>query len=314
MTADATVELWERLVRPFDATGAVEAMTGLHPNAARQLTGSRLATSREADHLLDRMHEIVRSLSVATTSSPSRAEGEIRGPVLWSETSAARAASPGAANVFVCASPVKAYDTDENRVLVHALTCIRDGARAADPTGHSHGDDETIRRARYNGTRAIRSLEHRTLASVRSIRPTPRAMQKARTGLRARNYRAAVAVVERSHDPIDAQDLVGRCDEHTLRQHGLLIALCDRIGERRLRVDGAMLRAGALRYVPPHRAEPGTPHGILFGNLVLDVPDRSVGDDPALSEVRLAERSFGRPVLVVTGARDLERAVRMARL
>src|SRR5262249_45050838 len=160
-------------------------------------------TSREADQLLDRMHEIVRSLAVATTSSPTRSIGEVRGPVLWSETAAARASSPGAGDVYICASPVKAYDTDENQVLVDALGVIRNAARAADPTGHSHGHDELIRRARYNGTRAIRALEHRTLASMRPRRPTARAVQKARTGLRARNYRSAVAVIERGADPLD---------------------------------------------------------------------------------------------------------------
>ncbi len=314
MTPEATIELWGRLARPFDPSGAVEAFTGLHPTAARQLVGARLATSPEADQLLDRMHEVVRSLAVATTSSPSRAEGEIRGPVLWSETAAARASSPGAANVFICASPVKAYDTDENRVLVFALAMIRDAARAADPTGHSHGHDEVIRRARYNGTRAIRALEHRTLASMKPRRPTARALQKARTGLRARNYRAAVSVVEVSADPVGADLAVARCDEYTRRRHGLLLALADRLGERIIRVHGATLRAGALRYVPEHRAEPGTPYGILLGNLVLDVPDPGADDDPLHSERRLFERSFGRPVLLASRARDVERAVRLHQL
>jgi hypothetical protein len=313
MNAEATLELWRRMLRPFDATSAVEAITGLHPTSARQLTGSQLAISREVDNLLDRMHEIVRSLAVATTSSPSRSVGEVRGPILWSETAAARGASPGAGNVFICASPVKAYDTDENRVLVHALTTIRDAARAADPTGHSHGNDETIRRARYNGTRAIRALEHRTLASVRARRPTGRAVQKARSGLRARNYRAAVAVIERAADPVDPNLVAGRCDEHTVREHGLLLALADRLGEPWFRVEGSALRAGPLRYVPIHRAEPNTPFGILLGNLLLDVPDRAVGNDSGRSELRLMERSFGRPVLVVSGPRDIERAIRLAR-
>src|SRR5688572_17819644 len=126
---DATIELWYRLARPFDAVSAVEALTALYPTTARQLVGMCLATSREADALLDRMHEIVRSLSIATTTVPVRHEGEVRGPILWSETVAARSASPGAGNVFVCASPVKAYDTDQNRVLRFALSRVRDAAR-----------------------------------------------------------------------------------------------------------------------------------------------------------------------------------------
>src|SRR5262249_44091954 len=83
MTSEATIELWNRLERPFDPTEAVEAFTGLRRTAARQFVGASLATSREADHLLDHMHEIVRSLAVATSSSPTRSEGDVRGPVLW---------------------------------------------------------------------------------------------------------------------------------------------------------------------------------------------------------------------------------------
>jgi hypothetical protein len=312
VSVDATVELWERLARPFEASAAIEAVVGLHPTAARQLVGVELATSLQADELLDRMHEIVRSLAVATTSSPTRTEGEVRGPILWAETIAARSASPGAGNALICASPVKAYDTDENHVLVHALRMIRDAARSAAPAGRGYADDEAVRRARFNGGRAIRALEHRTLASVHLERPTARAVQKARSGLRARNYRAAVAVLERAREPLEAEVVALRCDEHHQRQHGLLLALADRVGERRFRVDAATLRAGKVRFVPEHRAEAGEPYGVRFGRLLLDVPDPELGNDPGRSELRLVERSLGHPVLVVTGPRDIERALRLA--
>jgi len=269
VTSDATIELWNRLARPFDPSGAVEAFTGLHHSAARQLVGASLATSNEANELLDRMHDIVRSLAVATTSSPTRTSGEVRGPVLWSETASARAASPGAGDVFICASPVKAYDTDENRVLVSALSAIRQAARAADPTGHASGVDD-IRRARRNGTRAIRALEHRTLASVPLRPPTARALRKARTGQRARNYRFAVAVIERSADPVDVGEVVARCDEHMQGQHRLFLALADRLGESTVRVEAGTLRAGPVRSVPTRRASGGMPSGVLLGDVVID--------------------------------------------
>jgi len=284
MTSEATIELWNRLERPFDPAGAVEALTGLHRTAARQFVGAGLATSREADHLLDHMHEIVRSLAVATTSNPTRTEGDIRGPVLWSETLAARAASPGAGNVFICASPMRAYDTDENHVLVHALAAIRDAAKAADPTGHSHGGDDVIRRARYNGTRAIRALDHRTLASVHHRRPTARAMQKARAGSRARNYRAAVAVIERGADPVDPSAVMERCDEPTRRHHELFLAVAARVGGQTIRVVDGTLRAGPLRLVPVHRAESGMPAGIVLGGLGVEVPDGDAFDVVATAE------------------------------
>jgi hypothetical protein len=308
---DATVELWNRLVRPFDAAAAVEALTGLHATTARQIVGMRLATSREADTLLDRMHEIVRSLSIATTSSPARFNGEVRGPILWSETMAARSASPGAGNVFICASPVKAYDTDENQVLRHALARLRDAARDADPTGHSHGEDETIRRARYNGTRAIRALEHRTLAAVSTVRPTGRAVQKARTGTRARSYRPAVALLERAQEPIVATDVANYCDDHTRRQHGLLLAIADRLQLGPFRVTGQWLENKGLRYIHRQRAGGDAMYGVLLRNLLLDVPDPKNGIDVAQAERNLLERAHNHPVLIVNGPTDVEKAIRL---
>jgi hypothetical protein len=307
----ATVELWNRLVQPFDAASAVEAMSGLPATSARQIVGIRVATSRAADTLLDQMHEIVRSLSIATTSSPERCDGEIRGPILWSETMAARSASPGAGGVFVCASPVKAYDTDENRVLRYALTRLRDAARDADPTGHSHGDDEAVRRARYNGTRAIRALEHRTLAAVTSVRPSGRAVQKARMGTRARSYRPAVAFLEHAAAPVNAEEVADHCDDHARRQHGLLLALADRLQLGPFHVISQSLANRGLRFVPRQRALEEGLYGVLLRDLLLDVPDPEHGIDKAQAERALAERSHGHPVMVVTGPADIEVAIRL---
>ncbi|HEV3213398.1 MAG TPA: hypothetical protein VGZ03_08395 [Acidimicrobiales bacterium] len=311
INADATLELWRRLSRPFDAASAVEALTGLHITNVRQIVGMRLATSREADVLLDKMHEIVRSLAIATTDSPVRCEGEVRGPILWSETMAARASSPGAGGVFVCASPVKAYDTDENRVLRHALTRIRDSARDADPTGHSHGDDDTIRRARFNGTRAIRALEHRTLAAVSKSRPSGRAVQKARSGTRARVYKPAVALLERALEPIDGATVAEHCDDHTRRQHGLLLALADRLELGPFRVTGQWLENKGLRYIHKQRAGDDGMYGVLLRNLLLDVPDPANGIDRFQAERNLTARAHNHPVLIVTGPEDVARAIRL---
>jgi hypothetical protein len=313
INTDASVELWHRLVRPIDAASAVEALTGLHSTNARQLVGMHLATSHEADTLLERMHETVRSLSIATTSSPLRCEGEVRGPILWSETMAARSSSPGAGGVFVCASTSKAYDTDENRVLRFALSRLRDAARDADPTGHSHGTDDEVRRARFNGTRAIRALEHRTLSSVSKAKPNGRAVQKARTGSRARSYRPAVALLERALEPIDADAVAEHCDDHTRRQHGLLLALADRLKLGRFRVTGQSLENGPLRYVHKQRAGHDGMYGVLLRGLLLDVPDPMNGVDRFKAERNLVRRAHDHPVLIVTGPQDVDRAVRLTR-
>src|SRR5215211_5671254 len=97
----ATKALWERLRRPFDVVEMVDAVLGLSPNVARQLAGTMLATSPEAESLL---------VAMSTTSSPERCRGELRGPVLWSETMSARSSSSGNQDVFICSSPQRAYD------------------------------------------------------------------------------------------------------------------------------------------------------------------------------------------------------------
>jgi hypothetical protein len=312
VSPDPTTELWSRLARPVDPAGAIEALAGVAPGRARQLVDLGLVTSPEVDRLLDRMHETLRSLAIATTASPVRSVGEIRGPVLWSETVAARSASPGAGDVFICASPVKAYDTDENRVLVHALVRIRSAARTADPTAQAAGPDEVLRRARYNGTRAIRALEHRTLASVSRAKPDGRAMRKARTGSKARSYRTAVAVLERAGEPVDVAQVVEHCDEHTRAQHHALLTLLDRLApDAPLHLDAGMLRAGPVHYLHRHRPETNGLSGILLGNLLVDVPD-DLDADPVQAEADLLARSHGHPSLVLHSPTDIERALRLA--
>jgi hypothetical protein len=316
----ATDELWARLDRPFDPVGAVEAFSGMPPAVAHHLVDLRFITSAEVDLMLDRMHETLRALAIATTSSPVRSVGEVRGPVLWSETVAARSASPGAHDVYICSSPVKAYDTQENRVLVHALLRVRDAARTADPVAHPTGLDEDLRRARHNGTRAIRALEHRTLASVTKGRPDGRALRKARSGAKARSYRSAMAVLERAKDPVSVDEVRSHCDEHTRRQHSILLALLNRIGgtgggdAAHLRVENGTLRAGPLRYVHRHRADHEGLYGILLGNLLIDVPATSGDVDPVDAEIALFKRARGGPSLVVQSGTDIERAIRLAGL
>jgi hypothetical protein len=313
----ATEELWARLDRPFDPSGALEAFSGMLPSDAHHLVDLRFITSAEVDAMLDRMHETLRALSIATTSSPTRSVGEVRGPVLWSETIAARSASPGAHDVFICASPVKAYDTEENRVLVHALLRVRDAARTADPAAHPTGPEADLRRARHNGTRAIRALEHRTLASVSKSRPDGRALHKARSGAKARSYRSAVAVLARAKEPLLADEVRTYCDAHTRRQHGIVLALLDRLhslgrSDAHLRIENGTLRAGPLRYVHRHRAEEEGVYGVLLGNLLLDAPNASANVDPVDEEIALFERAGGRPSLVVQSSTDIERAIRLA--
>ena len=161
----------ERLARPYDPERVTAALLGLPNRVARQLVGAVLATSDEAEDLLEAMPAIVRSMAIATTDRAERCMGELRGPVLWAETMSARSASAGDPGLFVCATTTKAYDTDENRVLKAALDAIRRAARNAEHGMDSHADD-VVRRARHNGQHSAHLMEHQTLAQVPVVRPT----------------------------------------------------------------------------------------------------------------------------------------------
>jgi hypothetical protein len=276
--------LWRRLALPVDPIAAGEALVGLPPANARQLLAVALATSPEADELVDGLSGLLRSLAVATAARPVRCEGEIRGPVLWSATMAARAASPGAGGVFICSSPVKAYDTDENQVLVAALQRLFRAAMAAEVQieGDPRPAEADLRRARHNGEKVRRAMEHRSLQAVSRVRPHGRQLQKARTGTKAGVLRTAVALLQRSWAEVGADDLTPFLDDRTRTEHDLAASVLDTLYERgrlteRLRiVDGSLLGGPfAYRHLGSHAVtELGEPAGIhVDGRPVRSVDD-----------------------------------------
>lgn len=316
----ATRLLWKQLSTPIDPIESGQALFGLSPVLIRQLVGAVLATCPEAENLLASMPLLVRSLAIATTSTPFRCQGEVRGPVLWSETLAARAGTPGATDVYVCSSASRAYDTVENRVLVAALDIIVKAARAADPVAHQAYDDQVLLRARDNGTRARHYLEHRALATVPRKRPDGRAITKTRAGNRRRTYEPALLMLDRGKHPITLNHLLAFTDRRTAWQHWVIMALSQRLRARGhplpmyRSTPAGDLRAGRLVYRHPGIARfTGTPlHGILFERLLIDVPDPIDHPDLARAEFELGARSQGRVPVLVTSELDIDRVVNLA--
>jgi hypothetical protein len=276
--------LWRRLAHPVDPVAYGDALVGLRPANARQLLAVALAASDEADDLLEQLPTVLRSLSVSTATQTVRCEGELRGPVLWSETMAARSASPGAGGVYICASPVKAYDTDENRVLVAALSRILRAARAAEsPEEARHPPrSDDLRRARHNGEVTRRALEHRSLQAVSRVPPNGRMVQKARTGTKASVFRTSVALLNRSWAEVGADDLTPFVDERTRIEHLLAADVVDVLVARdqlhdRLHLDDGMLRSGAFAYGHPER-EAAHHHGADSGVFVDGRRIESIAD------------------------------------
>jgi hypothetical protein len=251
--------VFARLARPYDPEKVTAALLGLPGRVARQLVGSVLATSDEAEDLLDAMPMIVRSMAIATTDRPERCHGELRGPVLWGETMSARSASAGDPGLFVCATTTKAYDTDENRVLKAALHSIHRAARHAEHGIDVHGD-ELVRRARHNGQHAARLLEHQTLAQVPVVRPNGRALRRTRAGSRRHTYRPALAMLRRAAEPLTPAHVAAFADESTTAQLDLLATTIERVEREtgtpvQLRSDRGALVGGSLTYHHPGRAD-----------------------------------------------------------
>jgi len=317
--ADATAQLWARLRRPFDVIEIVDALLGLSPNTAHQLMGTIMATCDEVEVLLERMPHTLRSLANSTTDHPEECRGSIRGPVLWAETTAARASAAGAQDVFVCATPQRAYDIEENRVLVAALLAVRDAGRRVDTIDAQAYDDDTLRRARMNGNRAHRYLEHRTLSQVTKGRPSSRAIKRVRAGGgRRATYLPALAVIDRLADPLAAEDVRPFCDRRTRAQHALIVSIVEGIEERGAVVppfrafDGTLF-AGPIRYQHPRRlGDTSRLHGVLLNDVLVDVPERIRDRNRARAESSLHERSGSRQTVVVMGPEDVERAIDLA--
>ena len=307
--------LLDWLARPYDPERVTAGLLGLPMRMSRQLVGAVLATSDEAEDLLDAMPFIVRSMAIATTDRPERCVGEIRGPVLWGETMSARSSSAGDPGLYVCATTTKAYDTDENRVLKAALATLHRAGRHADHGMDAYSDD-VVKRARHNGQHAGRLLEHQTLTQVPVARPNGRMLRRTRAGSRRHTYRPALALLRRANEPMRAEHFHAYADERTLAQHDLLASTLQHLEDVTgtapvLRSDHGGLAAGPLRYHHPGRHDSGHVDGITIGDVVLDVPDPLRGD-PGQARASLQERAGDRRAVLATGADDVARAVALA--
>src|SRR5690606_22575866 len=201
-SASALHQIWARLGRPFNTPETLEAIFGLPQKVVRQYVGTLIATSPEADLLVENMPKTIRSLATSMESHAQRLRGELRGPVLWSETMSARASSNGAEDLFVCATPARAYDITENPVLVSALTGVWEAARDAQLISEDTYDDATLRQARSLGERAKTYLNHPSLRSVTVERPSGRALKRTRSGKSRKSYEPALLMLGRLDDPV----------------------------------------------------------------------------------------------------------------
>jgi hypothetical protein len=216
---DPLGDVLDLLRRPYRAVTLLELLLGLSHRTATEIAGVTLATSPEAGRLLAGMPSVLRSLALAPTDALERCHGELRGPIRWSETMSARASSAGDHSLFICATPIRAYDNDANRVLVAALETTRTAGRARRAR---RGPSPALRVARANAESATRFLHHRTLADVPRIRPDERARRRAGRS-RRRTYRPALDLLARSDDLLAGDVLSAVADDASRAGAALLL-------------------------------------------------------------------------------------------
>ncbi len=320
---DPLSRIWKRLSRPFDTPETVDAVLGLSSAVVRQLVGALVATSDEAIELIQAMPHSIRSLATSMESHSTRCRGDLRGPILWSETIAARASSFGTEDLFVCAAPSRAYDIVQNRVLLAALRALHQAATDAQAVSERAYDDETLRWARRNGDSALRYMNHPTMKTVTAERPDRRSINRTRSGKKRATYEPALKLLDRLNEPIGTEELADWSDQRTFIQHSVLMGLVDRLesGGSRLpdfRAEAGVLYAGPMQYRHPRKRSAVThPSGIVLGSLLIDVPDRLRETNRERAEHDLRLRSGERDVFVVMSRPDIDvafdRAVALAR-
>lgn len=280
--------IWDRIRRPIDPYGAVAALLGLPSRTSREFISAVIAGSDEATALIHAVPALIRGLSISTVSVPSRMVGEVRGPILWSETLTARSSAAGDPGVFVCATVSRAYDTPANRLLVRALDEIRRGGRTVDRVArHAGGEHELLVKARHNGDLAARFLDHRTLVGVPVEHSTRRSRSTVRGNQRRRSYQPVLDMLARASEPLAASDLRPFCDDRTTGQHDLLAAVVDHVERRGIvlppfLVVGHALVAGPVGYRHPDQPAGHGPPGITVAGQRVDTPDGAADPDVAV--------------------------------
>lgn len=314
----AATRLWAHLARPVETARVTECLLGLSRAAARLTSGVVLVTSPEADTLLAAVPGMLRNLAVATNARADRLVGEVRGPIQWSETLAARSASAGDPQLYVCASVRRAYDTPENRVLVAALRAVLTAGQLVERQGLRRRDSELARHVRRNTVAALRFLDHRALVNIAPSHDR-RDVAKVRTGRRRAAYAPALAALRRFQAPVQPAQIAALAGPRARAQHAALVAVLDALADAGLAaplrpVHGALV-GGSLAYVHDEAAaRTGRPAGISVGDLLLDVPVAANGDPLAGDEAlaRLAARAGGRQCAVVRDADDVHWALTRA--
>lgn len=288
--AGETDELWRRAARPVDVPIVAEALFGLPPEVVDATCAVKVCIGAEAAAVLAALPALSRALTTSVSCATTRARGEIRGPVSWSETMAARASSFGAEDLYICSVPQRDYDTPANRALVQALQTLAQATARLDRAPTAWRGDPRLRRARAVSRAARDWLEHPTLAKVSRGRVSRREMERVRSGKAAARYASVLALLEVAAEPLGPAQLLPLADRRTRADHALLVALVHELEGRGMvippwRPEGRAVLAGPITYVNHrHRRRDGR-QGVFLGTTRIETWDSTTAGDTTPSDV-----------------------------
>lgn len=225
----ATAELWSHRDRRIPAVAAAAALSGLPTPLLEDAARISFALSCELEALLDGMEQRLRALPSILAYVPERCVHSVRGPVMWSETTTARANSFGDTDVFVCRTVRRSFDCAENRLLVWLLDRASSAGRllrrrSGHPDIALRMDPGELRRVEEIGARARAWRTSPRLAPIPGRTPDRSERSRIRTRRApGSDTSALLAAWARARQPFSAQELASLCDESTSQLHQALL-------------------------------------------------------------------------------------------
>lgn len=318
----ALESLVERLEPDTPDASWLIAACGIAPAQISDLSELMVANSHEAAIFLDQMPQTMRGLVSSTTMETERCVGQVRGPILWSETVTAWSAGIGTEDVFVCVAPRRDYDLAENRAVAWLLQRIARAPQRLDTAASMHlaeGCHDVIRR---HAVEARRWLRHRFLDGVEPRRPTAGDLRRVRTSRHRAVYGPTQALLSRVLKPLHSDEMTDVLDDRTADQLEALRWLAEELDRRapgRLpwSIGSASLNFGELVYRHPAHFGPQD-RGIWLGSVAIDAaPGLSTGSSPTIDQAAgitaaLNARAGQQPWFLITDRRDASLAVQLA--
>jgi DNA-binding transcriptional regulator YdaS (Cro superfamily) len=292
--------LWRLLAHPIVAVEALEVVVGLTTNEAAGLLGARVATSELAATYLRKVPALLRSGSITTVTEAEVCYNEVRGPIQWSETLSSRAASGSGAQVFICTSTRRGYDTPANRALKEALAILRDAAEAVGPTTALALSPDLQSQIRHVRSQAIQYSYHRILQDVSGQRMGARDLRKLSASRRSSAAADSLELIRFATDPLPATAVARLVDAETEAGHRLFLAVVAGLADMGQNVLPVRVAEGAVIAGPAtYRHHRARHPGVRVGRTRIVLSERDITE-------------LDEPVALLGGPDDLQRVLREA--